>query len=108
MVLVMGIVREWKGAQVISVPLCSEKHLCFSNCVFREAALASLLKGEILRQIFAFSRMVDLGVSEKSQIKLSLAIFFELFLFALELCSFHIVPLASERLFLADGRVDKQ
>lgn len=51
----------------------------FANCVFREAALASLLKGEIVKQIFAFSTMVGLGVSAKSQIKHSLAIFLNCF-----------------------------
>lgn len=82
--------------------------LALAGCVPREALLTLLLRGEILRQIFDFSGIVGLGVCEKSQIRHSLLVFFEVFLFALEVDLFHMVPLTSERLFLADGRVLEQ
>lgn len=96
--------ENWESARDIFVLLCSGLASLLLQTLFRKAVLTIPVKGQKLRQLFAFRRTVGSGVCEKSQIRYFL--FF--FLFALELGLLHMAPLTSDELFLVDGGVGKQ
>ena len=66
MLLVMS---EWESVQVIFVLLCSGLASLPLQTLFRTAVLTIPLKGQKLRQLFAFRRRVGSGVCVKLQIR---------------------------------------
>lgn len=66
MLLVMS---EWESVQVIFVLLCSGLASLPLQTLFRTAVLTIPLKGQKLRQLFAFRRTVGSGVCVKLQIR---------------------------------------
>lgn len=76
----VGTVSEWeRGAGYSCAHFQWAGILAFADYVSGEALLTLLLRGQMLRQIFAFSRTVGSGVGEKSQTRHSLPVFLKCF-----------------------------